>query len=128
MILYFTGTGNSEYLALALRDALADDCVDAREGMRRGEAGRFDSESPYVFVFPTYAWRMPHVFEDYLRTCMFGGCRKAYFVMVCGADTGNAGACCARARKRRSPRRRRSAPGSRLTRCASPPSTKRRAA
>ena len=73
MILYFTGTGNSEYLALALRDALADDCVDARVGMRRGEAGRFDSESPYVFVFPTYAWRMPHVFEDYLRRSEFSG-------------------------------------------------------
>ena len=96
MILYFTGTGNSEYLALALRDALADDCVDARVGMRRGEAGRFASEKPYVFVFPTYAWRMPHVFEDYLRRSEFSGCRKAYFVMVCGADTGNAGAYCAR--------------------------------
>ena len=47
MILYFTGTGNSEYLALALRDALADVCVDARVGMRRGEAGRFDSEKPW---------------------------------------------------------------------------------
>ena len=96
MILYFTGTGNSEYLALALKDALADDCVDARGGMRRGEAGRFSSETPYVFVFPTYAWRMPHVFEDYLRRSDFSGCRRAYFVMACGADTGNAGAYCAR--------------------------------
>ncbi len=96
MILYFTGTGNSEYLALALRDALADDCVDAREDMKRGAAGQFDSETPYVFVFPTYAWRMPHVFEDSLRRSEFSGCRKAYFVMVCGADTGNAGAYCAR--------------------------------
>ena len=96
MIVFFTGTGNSRYLALALKDALADDCVDARDGMKRGEPGQFQSEKPYVFVFPTYAWRMPHVFEDYLRSCTFGGCRRAYFVMVCGADTGNAGACCAR--------------------------------
>ena len=65
MILYFTGTGNSEYLALALKDALADVCVDARVGMRSGEAGRFDSEKPYVFVFPTYAWRMPQVFSSF---------------------------------------------------------------
>ena len=92
MILYFTGTGNSRYLALALKDALGDDCVDAREDLKRGAAGRFDSEKPYVIVFPTYAWRMPHVFADYLRRSDFSGCRRAYFVMVCGADVGNAGA------------------------------------
>ena len=92
MILYFTGTGNSRYLALALKDALGDNCVDARADMKRGAAGDFSSETPYVIVFPTYAWRMPHVFEDYLRRSAFSGCRKAYFVMVCGADVGNAGA------------------------------------
>ena len=92
MILYFTGTGNSRYLALALKDALGDDCVDARVDMKRGSAGDFSSETPYVIVFPTYAWRMPHVFEDYLRRSAFSGCKKAYFVMVCGADVGNAGA------------------------------------
>ena len=92
MILYFTGTGNSEYLALALAEALGDDCVDVRGDMRCGAAGRFSSEKPYVFVFPTYAWRMPPVFGDYLRRSAFSGSRKAYFVMACGADTGNAGA------------------------------------
>ena len=92
MILFFTGTGNSQFLAQTLADALGDETVDAREYLRRGGAGSFESEAPYVFAFPTYAWRMPRVFEDFLRTCTFAGSRRAYFVMACGADVGNAGA------------------------------------
>ena len=92
MILFFTGTGNSQYLAQALADALGDECVDSRPMMQRGETGSFSSETPYVFAFPTYAWRMPHVFEDFVHACTFAGNRRAYFVMACGADVGGAGA------------------------------------
>jgi ferredoxin len=90
VIIFFTGTGNSQYLAQALSDALQDVCEDARLFMKENKTGSFTSETPYVFVFPTYAWRMPHVFERFLRESTIAGSRRAYFVMACGADTGNA--------------------------------------
>ena len=50
------------------------------------------SERPWVFVAPTYAWQLPHVFEDYIRAGSFTGTEAAYFVMTCGDEIGNAGA------------------------------------
>ena len=31
------------------------------------------------------------IFEDFIRTAHFEGCKDAYFVMTCGGDIGNAG-------------------------------------
>lgn len=90
MILYFTGTGNSRYLAMFLSQLLKDECINSADYMKKNEAGLFKSEKPYVFVFPTYAYRMPHIFEDFIKRSHFEGSKKAYFIMSCGADTGNA--------------------------------------
>ncbi len=91
MIIYFTGTGNSRYLAKLLAGQLGDECVDSAEYLRKHEPGSFTSEKPYVFVFPTYAYRMPKVFETFLKTSKFSGNKQAYFIMTCGADNGGAG-------------------------------------
>lgn len=93
MILYFTGTGNSRYAALSLSNLLEDaDVVDAGAKIKAGESGEYDSQKPFVFVSPTYAWRIPHVFEEWIRKCRFTGSDRAYFVMTCGDSIGDAGA------------------------------------
>lgn len=90
MIIYFTGTGNSRYVAQALAAKLDDELVDSFEFVRSGKGADFSSDKPWVFVSPTYAWRIPHVFEKFIRNCHFSGSTKAYFVMTCGSDIGNA--------------------------------------
>lgn len=44
-----------------------------------------------MFVSPTYGWQIPHIFAEFLRRGRFTGSRKAYFVMTCGSEIGNAG-------------------------------------
>ena len=90
MIVYFTGTGNSRYCAQMLAARLGDELTDAFSFIRDGVAAELCSERPWVFVAPTYGWQLPHIFEDFLRSGSFTGCKTAYFVMTCGDDIGGA--------------------------------------
>ena len=90
MIVYFTGTGNSRYCAQLMADKLGDHCTDAFHFIRDGVAAELSSAKPWVFVCPTYSWKIPRVFADFIRAGRFSGSRDAYFVMTCGADTGSA--------------------------------------
>ena len=92
MILYFSGTGNSRYVAKRLGEALQDEVVSMNDYLRSGRQGAFQSETPYVFVTPTYAWRMPRVARAFLARAELSGSRDAYFVLTCGGAVGNAAA------------------------------------
>lgn len=90
MILYFSGTGNSEYLANKLGDELDDEVVDLFSYIKEGKSGEFISEKPFVLVSPTYSWRVPLFVSEYLRKCDFKGSRDFYLVINYGGSCGNA--------------------------------------
>ena len=90
MILYFSGTGNSRYTARAIQAATGDDLVSMSKLIKNGGAETLRSVRPFVFVAPTYAWRMPRVLSDWIKETRFEGTRQAYFVLTCGDGTGNA--------------------------------------
>lgn len=91
MIVYFSATGNSQYCANMIAEKLEDQLTDSFSFIQKGIAAELSSETPWVFVAPTYSWQMPHVFEQFIRDTRFSGSRKAYFVLTCGGDTGDAG-------------------------------------
>jgi len=91
MIIYFTGTGNSRYCAKMIAEKLGDEMVDVFHYIKDGIAGEFITGKPWVFVTPTYAWQLPRIFVDFMRSANFDGSKDAYFVMTCGSDIGNAG-------------------------------------
>lgn len=90
MIIYFTGTGNSRYVAEYIGISTGDDVVSANEYIKNNRNAEFSSEKPFVFVSPTYGWRIPRVFSDFIINGTFSGNRKLYFIMTCGTDIGNA--------------------------------------
>ncbi len=91
MILYFTGTGNSRHAAIELSKMLQDsNVVDIGAMIKDGEKGDFHSEKSYIFVVPTYAWRMPRIVSDFISKSKFDVATKAYFVLTCGDSIGNA--------------------------------------
>ena len=92
MIFWFSGTGNSRYCAAFLGEQLGDSCLDVLPLLQSGAAADLRSERPWVFVTPTYAWRLPRLVRDLIRGGRFSGSRDAYFVMTCGEDIGNAAA------------------------------------
>lgn len=91
MIIYFTGTGNSRYIAELLAKELNDELIDSTKLIKQGEHPEFNSVKPFVFVAPTYAWRLPRIFKDWMKNCRFGGNKNAYFVLTCGSEMGAAG-------------------------------------
>ncbi len=90
MIIYFTGTGNSKYIANIMAQRLDDTAISAAELIKAGKNPSFDSQKPYIFVTPIYAWRIPRVFQNWIQKCEYSGNKKAYFVITCGDSIGTA--------------------------------------
>ena len=90
MILYFTGTGNSRYVAEMLADKLNDEIVSINDCVKNGSFGEYESEKPYVFVSPVYVAAPPKVLMDFVRNSEFKGSKAAYFVFTCAGGFGGA--------------------------------------
>lgn len=90
MILYFSGTGNSKYVAWRIVDALGDEIVNLNERIKAGDTSPVETGERLIIVTPTYAWRIPRIVRDWLRKTELRGAKRAWFVMTCGSEIGNA--------------------------------------
>lgn len=90
MIIYFSGTGNSRYCAEFLADRLGDTAINSFEAIKSKTGITAESERPWIFVSPTYGWRIPKIFEECLRSSRLSGSRAAYFIMTAGSEIGDA--------------------------------------
>lgn len=88
MIVYFSGTGNSRFCAEFLAKRLGDEVLDVFSFLQDGIAADLTSRKPWVFVSPTYGWRIPRIFEEFILSARFQGSKNAYFVMTCGSEIG----------------------------------------
>ena len=91
MILYFSGTGNSEYVAKRIGKEINDEAVNLFDKIRNKDTSEMTSECPWVVVVPTYAWRIPRIVQEWLEKTNFVRNTDIYFVMTCGGSIGNAG-------------------------------------
>ena len=90
MILYFTGTGNSRYIARHIADSLGDSLLDMNERIKAWDISEVTADKRLVFVVPTYGWRIPHIVEKWIDETQFGGDFKVWFIMDCGGEIGDA--------------------------------------
>lgn len=90
MVIFFSGTGNSRFGARIIAQTLGDELCSLTDMLRDKTKG-LHSEKPWVFITPTYAWRMPRFVDAWIRRTTFTGSTKAYFVMTAGGGVGSAG-------------------------------------
>ena len=90
MILCFTGTGNSRYIAKRIAAALGDELLSMNDRIKAGDTSPVTSDERLIIVTPTYAWRIPRIVRDWLAKTDFPCARQAWFVMTCGSEIGNA--------------------------------------
>ena len=90
MILYFSGTGNSNYVAKRIADALGDALVNLNDRIKASDTSPVETGERVIIVTPTYAWCIPRVVRDWLRKTELRGAKQAWFVMTCGSEIGNA--------------------------------------
>lgn len=116
MIVWFSGNGNSRYVALMLADRLGDSNIvrldralldkALSERTLPDKAGQADThindallsdgftldcsrEERLVWVCPVYAWGLPPVVEKFMKRFSCAGTPGHYLVVTCGDDTGN---------------------------------------
>ncbi len=90
MILYFSGTGNSNYVAKRIADAPGDAIVNLNARIKASDTSLVETGERLIVVTPTYAWRIPRVVRDWLRKTELRGAKQVWFVMTCGSEIGNA--------------------------------------
>lgn len=94
MIFYFSGTGNSFYVARKTAEKLGGRLVSIASEMN-GESKefRYDLEDDEVlgFVFPVYAWAPPRMVLDFIERLKLSGKQRHYVfaAAVCGDEAGD---------------------------------------
>lgn len=91
MILYFSGTGNSRYVAKKLAEMTGHGLASLNEKIKQKDTRPLPADEGLVFVVPTYAWRLPRVVEHWILATEFIRAGLVWFVMTCGDEIGNAG-------------------------------------
>ena len=90
MVLYFSGTGNSRYLARRIAEGLEMPLYDLNACIKAGNTAPVQTGRDVVLVTPTYAWRIPWVVSEWLGKTTLTGAERIWFVMDCGSEIGNA--------------------------------------
>ena len=89
MIYYFSGTGNSEWVAKGLAQRTGDTAVNLAALVKDGPAAiRIGAGETIGLVFPVYSWGAPQIVEQFCRFITLENGAYAYAVCTCGDDAG----------------------------------------
>ncbi len=91
MILYFSATGNTEFIAQELAARLNDECVNLLERVKTNNNEPLSSEKPFVICAPVYVCEMPRFLDKYLKKQTFLGNKDVYFIFTSGGYCGISG-------------------------------------
>lgn len=80
MIYWFSGTGNSKYVARELSDKLNERISFIPHSDYNCDLG---SENRLIFVFPIYSWGVPPIVVDFINNLNIIGYKNQYISMVC---------------------------------------------
>ena len=90
MILWYSGCGNSRFIADTLaREFKDDNMVFIPEAARQGTVLEFGPDDILGIVFPVYSWSVPKLVSEFLRTAQIKGKPSYIFAAcTCGDETG----------------------------------------
>ncbi|HHV98637.1 MAG TPA: 4Fe-4S binding protein [Clostridiaceae bacterium] len=94
MIFYFSGTGNSLYVAKKISEIQGERLISVAGEMERKDTVfeyEFSEKELLGFVFPVYAWGPPRIVIDFIsKLRVSGGKPYVFSVCTCGDDEGYA--------------------------------------
>ena len=88
-VIFFTGTGNSKYVAERIAEMTGAGITDAGRKIKADETIVVKDED-VVICTPVYAWRTPRILEEWLRRSDFNAAKRIWYVMTCGDQIGGA--------------------------------------
>ena len=91
MILFYSASGNTEYVARTLAKMLGDECIDLLDRIKKSDFTRIYSKKPFVICTPVYVCDMPFFIRNYIKKLPFRGSREVYYVFTSGGYAGISG-------------------------------------
>lgn len=91
MVIYFSATGNTEYIAKELAKQLDDECLNLLDRVKNEDYSEINSDKPYVICAPVYVCEMPRFMSKYLKKQNFTGNKEVYFIFTSGGYCGISG-------------------------------------
>ena len=92
MILYFSATGNSEYIAKYIGYLNNDEVINITDYLKQNKEMNFHSNTPYLVVCPIYLSTIPSIIFKALITAKLEGNKNIYFIMTCAGSGTSAAA------------------------------------
>lgn len=95
MIFYFSGTGNSKYIAKKLKEFDDDKLISMSEEMIKGDNNYeycLKESEKIAIVYPIYAWAPPKPVLDFIKRLKLNNYNRNYIyaVATCGENIGEA--------------------------------------
>ena len=92
MIFYFSGTGNTRWVARQLAEATGDVLCNIAEELEKGTALTYELKEGerLGFCFPTHGWQPPAIVRRFIRQSSFSHAPYVYAVTTCGDNMGEA--------------------------------------
>lgn len=91
MVLYFSATGNTEYIAQEIAKRLDDECVNILDRVKTDDNSVLHSDKPFIICAPVYVCEMPRFMSKYLKKQTFTGNKNVYFIFTSGGYCGISG-------------------------------------
>ena len=95
MIYYFSGTGNTRWVATSIANKLHCDAIDicsmAFDDFDHASLlSRISLDEPIGFAFPIHGWQPPHIVRRFVRSLPHSifASRYVFGVCTCGDETG----------------------------------------
>lgn len=88
MVFYFTGTGNSKFVADRIARGLGEESINISKYILGEEKPVFKEEGTYVFVAPCYVSAPAKAMLDFIEEAEFPKGIKAYFIITCASYAG----------------------------------------
>ena len=88
MVFYFSGTGNSRFVAKRIAEAVSQEAVDITTYTKTMDRPEFTDTGVYVFVCPSYMSAPARAMTDFVGWAGFPSGVKAYFIVTCAASMG----------------------------------------
>ena len=88
MILYFSATGNTEYVAKELAKKLNDETLNLLTRIKNKDYSDIESEKPFIICAPIYVCEPPIFLIKYLKKIKLIGNKNIYFVFTSGGYCG----------------------------------------
>ncbi|MBQ6639279.1 MAG: EFR1 family ferrodoxin [Lachnospiraceae bacterium] len=92
MVLYFSATGNTEFIAKELAKQIDDEVMNLLPRIKANDTSEIYSERPFVICSPIYVCEMPRFFAKFIEQLELTGSRDVYFVFTSGGYAGIAAA------------------------------------